>query len=86
MYIKQRMGAPHAVCRLKSTTYCVLLSHKMYKITQKITKNPGFKGVYQRLGITNYKSLLVMNIFHHIFLRQNKEKSHFIQESTSFKE
>ena len=31
------------------TTFCVLISHKLYKITQK---NPGFKGVYQRLGVT----------------------------------
>ena len=34
------------------TTFCVLLSHTMYKIVQKITKNPGFKGVYQGLGVT----------------------------------
>ena len=26
------------------TTFCVLLSHKMYKIMQKNNKNPGFKG------------------------------------------
>ena len=26
------------------TTFCVLLSHNIYKITQKISKNPGFKG------------------------------------------
>ena len=57
MYFDQRMGALHAVRWSKSifyakTTFCVLLSHKMYKITQKITKNPGFKGVYQRLGVT----------------------------------
>ena len=25
-------------------TFCVRFSHKMYKITQKITKNLGFKG------------------------------------------
>ena len=34
------------------TTFCVLLSHKMYKITQKITKNLGCKGVYQHWGVT----------------------------------
>ena len=43
------MGAPHAVRWSKSifnakTTVCVLLSHKMYKIMVKITKNLGFKG------------------------------------------
>ena len=33
-------------------TFGELLSRKMYKIMQKITKNPGFKEVYQCLGIS----------------------------------
>ena len=34
------------------TTFWVLLSHKMYKINQKITKIMFLKGVYQHLGVT----------------------------------
>ena len=33
------------------TTFCILLSHKMYEIAQKITKNPGFKGVYHYFAL-----------------------------------
>ena len=31
------------------TTFCILLSHNMYKIMQKINKNNVIKGVYQLL-------------------------------------
>ena len=51
------MGAPHGVHWLKSifddkTIFYVLLSHKMYKMMQKITKKHIKKGVYQHLGVT----------------------------------
>ena len=38
VYFDQQTGAN------AKTTFCILLGHKMYKIKQKITKNPGFKG------------------------------------------
>ena len=39
-------------CFNAKTTFYALLDDKMYKITQKITKNPSFEGVYQHSGVT----------------------------------
>ena len=52
---KRVLRTPFAVQNqffVAKTTFCVLLSHKIIKITREITKNPGFKGVYKRLGVT----------------------------------
>ena len=41
------------------TTFCILLSHKMYKLMQKITKKiQVLRGVYQRLGVNSLTPLI----------------------------
>ena len=59
VYFNQRTSAWHAVCWLKSvfctkTIFCILLSHKMYKITKKLQNIQVLRGVYQRLGVNIY--------------------------------
>ena len=54
---------------------------------QKITKYHVLKGVYQRLGVTLKRWLTPKSWstpVYYTFLRQNKERSHFPQESTNF--